>query len=142
MIAVDTNILVYSHREDSPWYSVAFGKIKFLAEQSKTWVIPWPCVHEFIAIVTHPKIFNPPSMLGQAIEQIESWLASPSLRLIGEGDGYWDHLKKTLLEGRVVGPMVHDMRIASICLESGVTELWSADRDFSRCRLKVSNPLL
>lgn len=142
MIAVDTNILVYAHREDSPWYSRAFNKIKFLAEQSKSWVIPWPCIHEFIAIVTHPKIFNPPTTLEEAIFQVESWLESPTLRLIGEGDHYWDHLKKTLMEGKIIGPMVHDMRVASICQESGVTVLWSADRDFSRCNLKVLNPLL
>ncbi|MEI2644353.1 MAG: PIN domain-containing protein [Candidatus Competibacter sp.] len=40
------------------------------------------------------------------------------------------------------GSMIYDARIAALCLEHGVTELWSADRDFSRfAPLKVRNPL-
>ena len=38
--------------------------------------------------------------------------------------------------------MIHDARIAAICLHNGVTELWTADRDFSRFKpLKTVNPL-
>lgn len=80
--------------------------------------------------------------MGEAVDQIEVWMESPSLRMIGEGDNYWEQLKKTLRDAKVTGPKIHDMRIAAICMESGVSELWSADRDFSRCRLKVMNPLL
>jgi predicted nucleic acid-binding protein len=142
MIAVDTNILVYAHRKDSPWHEKAYKKLAQLVEGRTTWAIPWPCVHEFISICTHPKIFKPASSLEQALHQIEFWMESPFLRLINEGENYWDLLKKILVAGKIQGPMVHDMRIASICLESGVSELWSADRDFSRCRITVTNPLL
>jgi predicted nucleic acid-binding protein len=42
-----------------------------------------------------------------------------------------------------VGGRVHDARIAAICLEHKVRELWSADRDFGRfSELKVINPLI
>ncbi|HTG57884.1 MAG TPA: hypothetical protein VMG63_00510 [Terriglobia bacterium] len=54
MIAVDTNILVYSHREESLWHQAAFALIAELAEGRAAWAIPWPCLHEFLAIVTHP----------------------------------------------------------------------------------------
>lgn len=41
------------------------------------------------------------------------------------------------------GAMVHDGRIAALCLHHGVSELWTADRDFSRfATLAVRNPLV
>jgi hypothetical protein len=70
MIAIDTNILVYAHREDSPWHEVAFARLAALAESRVAWAIPWPCLHEFLAIVTHPQIYNPPSPLPTALAQV------------------------------------------------------------------------
>ena len=143
MIAVDTNILVYAHREDSPWHEVAAAKILQLAENKSAWAIPWPCIHEFLAIVTHPRIYSPPSPLQSAIGQIEAWLESPSLVLIAETVGYWPELRSALENGRVAGAQVHDARIAAICLDHGVHELWTSDRDFGRFpSLTVRNPLI
>ncbi|HSN73111.1 MAG TPA: hypothetical protein VLT59_16465, partial [Steroidobacteraceae bacterium] len=84
MIAADTNILVYAHRADSAWHQPARDCIKQLAEGRVSWGIPWPCVHEFLAIVTHPRIYDPPSSLEQALEQIDAWLASPVAFLMAE----------------------------------------------------------
>lgn len=70
-------------------------------------------------------------------------MESPTLRLLGEPAGYWNELKATLLTGKLNGAQVHDARIHAICLASGVRELWSADRDFSRMRgLQIVNPCL
>ena len=56
---------------------------------------------------------------------------------------HWDLLKRQVLTGQVKGPMVHDARIATICVSHGVTELWTADRDFSRFpNVPTRNPLL
>ena len=81
MIAIDTNVLVYAHREDSPFHETAAACLASCAESRAPWAIPWPCVH--------------------------------------------------------------DARIAALCLQHGVRELWSADRDFGRFpALRVVNPLL
>jgi predicted nucleic acid-binding protein len=94
-------------------------------------------------VVTHPRIYLPPSSLEAAAHQVEAWLESPSVDLIGEDVGYWPALRDALLAGKIAGPKVHDARIAAICSLNGVSELWSADRDFSRFPdLKVRNPLL
>jgi len=143
VIAVDTNILVYAHREDCEWHTAASGRVKQLAEGRAAWAISWPSVHEFLAIVTHPRIFVPPTPLAGAIDQVEAWLESPSLVLLAEGPEYWALLRSIVEPGRVVGPLVHDARIAALCLHHGVRELWSADRDFSRFPgLAVRNPLV
>ncbi len=142
MIAVDTNILVYSHRRDSPFHERARLKLSELADGRGAWAIPWPCVHEFLAVVTHPRIYRPPTSIEVALRAVEAWLAAPNLVLLCEGPGYFAELSRLMQIGQISGPRVHDARIAALCLSQGVRELWSADRDFSRFpALRVRNPL-
>lgn len=143
MIAVDTNILVYAHREDLPWHQEAFAQISELAEGNNPWSMPWPCIHEFMAIVTHPRIFKTPTPLAIALEQVEAWLESPNLFLLSESQVYWAFFRDMVTSGRIGGPMIHDARIAALCQDHGIEELWTADRDFSRFPgLKMRNPLI
>ena len=142
MIAIDTNILVYAHRGDSPFHDAASACVRKVAEGTRQWGLLWQCVHEFLAVVTHPRIYDPPSPTDVALSQAEAWMGSPSVVLLGEPDGYWTNLRGQIEGGRVAGPRVHDARIAAVCLSHGVRELWSADRDFSRfSALTVRNPL-
>jgi uncharacterized protein len=143
VIAVDSNILVYAHREDSPFHDPAFQRITELAEGSANWAIPWPCVHEFLSIVTHPRIYSPPTPLARALDQVDAWLASPTIVLLAETPSHWPTLRALLSAGQVTGPRIHDGRVAALCRQHGVRELWSADRDFSRfAGITVVNPLL
>ena len=143
MIAVDTNVLVYAHREETEWHAPAEACVRALAEGVDAWAIPWPCVHEFLAIVTHPRIFRTPTPIAAALDQVEAWRQSPSLVTLAEPEGYWPTLQSLLAQARVDGPRVHDARIASLCVSHAVRELWTADRDFSRFpALRVRNPLV
>jgi len=143
VIAIDANILVYAHRADSPWNEAATACLDSLVQRGTSWGIPWPCVYEFYTIVTHPRIYAPPSSPAQAVDQLEAWLEAPELTLLAEETAYWPILKDQLVRGKVAGSQVHDARIAAICISHGVTELWTADRDFSRFgTLSTRNPLL
>jgi toxin-antitoxin system PIN domain toxin len=143
VIGVDTNVLVYAHREDSPWHERAHLAVAELAGGRETWGIPWPCLHEFFAVATHPRIFDPPSTATEALAQVAAWLESPTLMLLAESRGYWPHLEAAVQRSRAVGAQVHDARIAALCRFHRVSELWTADRDFSRfADLKVRNPLV
>jgi uncharacterized protein len=138
VLAVDTNVLVYAHRQDSPFHDRAAEVVRELAEGAATWAIPWPCVHEFYAVITHPRIYAPPSSPDQALAQIDAWLASPSVVVIGEGDQHWPTLRDMVQIGQVSGLVVHDAGVAAVCIEHGVRELITQDRDFSRFpRLRV-----
>ena len=143
MIALDTNLLVYAHREDVPWHENAYKCIKDKAESTAPWGIPWPCIHEFLAIVTHPRIYAPPTPIQKAVEQVDVWMESPSLVLLGETGEHWAHLRALISTGRITGPMIHDARVAAICLQHGVREIWTADRNFGRFKgIRTRNPLL
>ena len=142
MIAIDTNILVYAHQTDSPWRDAAVSVLRPIAEGSKTWALPWPCIHEFYGVVTHTR-FKVPSTPDEALGMIAALLASPSVQVIGESLMHFELLSSLVRNAKLTGAMIHDARIAAICLSHGVRELLSADRDFSRFpQLKVRNPLI
>ena len=70
-------------------------------------------------------------------------MQSPTLVLLAETELHWKTLNALMAAGRIAGGRVHDARIAAICIQHGVRELWSADRDFSRFPdLTVVNPLM
>lgn len=143
MIAVDTNVLVYAHREDSPHHQAAKEAVSSLRQSASFWAIPWPCVHEFIGIVTHPKIFKIPTPVEIALQAVAAWQAGGNLRFIAESEGYWEKLAGLVRAARLCGPRIHDARIAALCLHHGISELWTADRDFLVFpQLKTRNPLI
>jgi uncharacterized protein len=142
LIAFDSNILLHAHWGDSPWHERADRCLALQAESGTPWGIPWPCVHEFLAIATHPRIHDPPTTLDHALEQVTSWLEAPALSLLGATPGYWTVLREVLEASEVTGPKIHDAHIAALCLHHGVREIWTADRDFGRFKgLRAFNPL-
>ena len=143
MIAVDTNILIYAHRTESPFYDAAFACIRSLAEGRQPWGIPVSCLHEFLAVATNSKAFNPESTYDQALTQVDAWLASPQLQILHSGASHWKILAELSRKAKLSGGQFHDARIAAICIENAVSVLWSADRDFGRFKaLKTANPLV
>jgi len=142
MIAIDTNVLVYAHRAESSFHSRAFDCIKHLAEGNKPWAMPVSCLHEFLAIVTNPKVFRPASTYAQALAQVKAWLASPQVNILHSGAQHWQILSDLTHKAKLQGEQFQDARIAALCLENGVSALYSADRDFGHFKaLKTINPL-
>jgi len=142
MIAVDTNVLVAAHRRDAVGHDAAAAAVRVLAEGLSAWAIPAPCLHEFLAVVTHPKIFDPPTRMNDALAQVDAWLGSPSLAVMSESDRHWTSLGTMLRQSKATGARVHDARIAAICADHGVTTVLSADRDFGKFPgIRVQNPL-
>ena len=141
MIAVDTNILVYAHRSDSQFHERAAEALLSLAIGNKPWALPWPCVHEFLAVVTRLGLYDPPTQVETALMQVEAWVAAPSVKLLGETSNYLDVLARLIRRSAVTGLRVHDARIAAICIANGVSEFWTSDRDFHRFPLTIKNPV-
>ena len=72
MIAVDTNLLVYSHHAESLNHETTIEVLRPLFERNKPCAVPWPCIHEFVGVVTNKKIFSTPSTLSEAFRFVES----------------------------------------------------------------------
>ena len=131
MIGLDTNFLVYAHRSDNPFHLIARTAIDRLAQGIVPWGVPVVCVHEFLAVVTNPKIFKQPTPRALAFQQIDSLLEQTGARLLIPTDKHLVVLHRLANIGQTIGAQFHDARVAAICLENGVTTLWTADRDFS-----------
>jgi toxin-antitoxin system PIN domain toxin len=141
VIALDTNILVYAVRQEVPYHRQALKLVTSLAERSDPWAIPWPCVYEFLRVVTHPKLFRPPGTIEDALRSVAQLRESPSLVLLGDGPAHFRYALKAMRDSAATGNLVHDAHIAALCLEHGVSELYTMDRDFSRFRgLKITYP--
>ena len=144
MIAVDTNVLVYAHRREARLGARAYEVLVSLAEGDRPWAIPWPCCFAFLSVVTNRRIWkDSASTPTQAWKQFHAWTASPSNRMIGETDDFVPILRRFVDRPRIVGGVVHDARIAAICVAHGVEELFTRDRDFSMFpELRTRDPFL
>ena len=132
MIAVDTNLLVYAHRREARMGHEAHMVMVGLTEGDKTWAIPWPCCYEFLSVVTNRRIWKDRATTPErAWRQFRAWTASPTNRMLGETDDFRDILERFVKRPHVVGGVVHDARIAAICVAHGIEALLTRDRDFS-----------
>ena len=143
MIALDTNILVNATRAEYPFHMEVRRALSELSSSGGRWTIPWLCAHEFLGVVTDQKFHHPPTPHNMATQFLKNCAAFPSFGFIGEGCGYMDILDSLLLSSKATDSMNHDAKNAAICIHHGVSELWTADRNFSRFpKLKTRNPLV
>jgi len=132
MLVVDTNVLVYAHRREAREHAIASELIRSMAEGSEPWAIAWPSVYEFFSVVTNPRIWKQAaSSPDQAWAQLTAWFDAPGLRLLSETTAFTTILAGFVRRARVRGPVVHDARIAAICVAHGADKLLTRDRDFS-----------
>ena len=103
MIAVDANILVYAHRADSPFHDRARLSLESLAVGARAWAIPWPCAHEFFAVVTHPRIYKTATPASTAFAQLRALQALANLVFIAEADDYFQPLEPLALVAKAHG---------------------------------------
>jgi hypothetical protein len=141
VIAVDTNFLVDARRQESIHHAEAKRLLVELSEGLQPWAIPWPCVYEFLRVVTHPRVFKPPTPLAAALDDLDRLFDAPALTLLGEGPGHRAHLRSMVAAGRATGNVAHDGHIAALLREHGVREFWTTDKDFHRFPgIAVRNP--
>lgn len=141
MRALDTNVLVHAEIRTSPFHETALGVLTRLANGRAPWAIPWPCVYECLRVLTHPRVYHPPMPAAAALKDLRAILASPSLVLLAETPRHVDVMADLIGRSGVTGNLVHDAHIAALCLEHGVSELVTGDRDFARFPdLRTVNP--
>lgn len=142
MIAVDTNVLVYAYRREVAEHSAGRAAIERLAGSRVPWGLPWTVAYEFLSVVTQARIWRMPATMSQAVSTLRTLTTTGGATLLGEGPAHLASLDDVLSGDGIRGSRVFDARVAATCLEHGVRELWSVDRDFSRFpALRVVNPL-
>ena len=134
-------MLVFAEIETTAEHATARRLLIDLAESPSPWAIPWPCVYEFLRVVTHPRVFDPPVPPAHSIADVRELLKSPTLRMLGEGPRHLETMEQVMRDSGATGNLVHDAHIAALCIEGGVSELFTGDRDFARFpAIRMTNP--
>jgi hypothetical protein len=143
LIALDTNIFVYAHRRGTVQHLKAYRLVETLAQGREPYAMFWPSLYEFLRVVTHHRIFDPPSTREEALEAVEQFLAPPAIRILSEGIHHVEMLRRVLRQTPVSGNLMHDAHLVALALEYGVHEILTADADFRRFpQISSRNPLV
>ena len=141
MIALDTNILVYAHRAGVPEHGAAKRSIEDVARRPGGWCIPFPCIGEFWAVVTHPASTGRPSRPREARQFLNNLVAAGA-KILYPRNGAMERLVELAVRLDVQGPRIFDLQIGLICQDAGAREIRSHDRNFIAVPgLAVNDPL-
>jgi toxin-antitoxin system PIN domain toxin len=127
----DVNVIVYAYDSDSPMHELASEWLEEALSGSETIALPWAVTIGFIRVVTNRAIFASPWEAGEAIEEVEAWLAQPSITVVDPTDRHPAVLRDLLTPLGTAGNLVSDAHLAALAIEHGAT-LCSCDNDFSR----------
>ena len=139
--AIDANILLYASNSASRERDRALEFLTGCAQRSEIMCVAAGTLMAFLRISTHPAIFPSPLTWRDAIANIEALLALPHVRVIHDGEGFWE-VFRGVVKAPARGNLVSDAHLAAVLKQNGVTTLFTNDSDFRRFEfLTVKNPL-
>lgn len=128
MRALDTCLLAWAVNRGAPEHARAAAVVETLANGEAPWVLPWPAVHEFLRLVTHPH------GVARALSPAEAWgfvaalAGSPSVRCLGPTARHGTAVEEVLAMLGPGAPLPAGLEVAVVLREHGVRELLTADR--------------
>lgn len=131
MILVDTNVLVYAHRSDAPGHAAYREWLEEQINSDQAYGYSDLVLSGFLRIVTHPRVFNPPSSLSSALAFIDIIRNQPNAIQIAPGPRHWDIFKGLCEAANAKGNLIPDAYLAALAIESG-SEWITTDGDYSR----------
>jgi toxin-antitoxin system PIN domain toxin len=129
---IDTNVLLYASDASSRFHSKALDLLDGLARGPDLFYVFWPVLMGYLRIATHPAIFTRPLSIEDATGNVEQLLALPHARTAGEIEDFWNVYQSVTTEVKVRGNLVPDAHIVALMRQSGVSTIWTHDRDFRK----------
>jgi hypothetical protein len=131
VLAVDVNILVDAFREDSPHHRRIARWIEDLLSSEEPFVVFDAVASGFVRVVTHPRIFDPPTPIEQALDFVATLHEQPLCVRLTPGPRHWAIFDRLCREADATGNLAADAYLASMAIETGCTWV-SSDRDYAR----------
>ncbi len=131
MLLADVNALIYAHRKDSPHHKICYDWLERLINSDGAFALSELVLSGFLRIVTHPKIFNPPSSLQDALAFVEQIRGQPNCVIVSPQQRHWEIFRKLCEQANAKGNLIPDAYHAALAIETG-SEWITTDRDFSR----------
>ena len=141
MILVDVNVLVYAHRTDVPRHDAYRNWLEALINGNQAYGVSDMVLSGFLRVITHSRVFNPPSDLATGLVFADTVRSQPNAVLIAPGQKHWDIFRSLCETTNAKGNLIPDAYLAALAIESG-SEWITTDRDYSRFPgLKWRHPL-
>ena len=131
MILPDVNVLVYAYREDAANHVRYRSWLEGVLNGPEAYGLSDLVLAGFLRVVTHPRVFSPPSPTGQALDFAEVLRGHPNCVSVAPGPRHWDIFSSLCRDPGVKGNLVPDAYLAALAIESG-SEWMTSDRDYSR----------
>jgi toxin-antitoxin system PIN domain toxin len=131
VILPDVNVLVYAHREDAPHHAAYRAWLESVVNSEQAYGMADLVLSGFLRVATHPRIFDPPSELEQALAFVAEVRDQPNCVPIQPGPRHWSIFEHLCRTASVKGNLVPDAYLAALAIESG-SEWITTDRDYSR----------
>src|SRR5947209_20582130 len=108
MILADVNVLVYAHRADAANHAAYHGWLAAVINGDQAYGVSDLVLSGFVRVVTHPRVFNPPSELATALAFAEQLRSQPNAVVIAPGARHWDIFTGLCRAAAVKGNLVPD----------------------------------
>jgi len=131
MDLLDVNVLVNAFRRDAPDHQAFSKYVQDLTNGSEPFAIPSLSFSGLMRIVTHPRIFDPPNAIEDALKFAEQLRTQPHCLTIVPGERHWEVFTELCRKGNASGNLTSDAYLAATAIEIGA-ELVTADRGFGR----------
>ena len=141
MIFPDINLLIYAHNLRAPNHQKAVTWWDECLHGPEGVALAWPVILGFVRIVTHPRVFEHPLPVADALDRVGEWLALPHIQIIHPGGRHFETWSAQLRHLGSGGNLTTDSHLAALAMERGLI-LHTTDADFARFPgLKWVNPL-
>jgi toxin-antitoxin system PIN domain toxin len=141
MMLIDVNVLVYAHRTDAPKHSAYRKWLEKLINGDQAYGVSDLVLSGFLRVVTHPRVFSPPSDLASGLAFARTIRGQPNAVAITPGPRHWTIFTSLCEATHAKGNLIPDAYLAALAIESG-SEWITTDRDYSRFPgLKWRSPL-
>jgi uncharacterized protein len=141
MILPDANLLLYAYDSLSEHHAPARSWWETQLSGADPVCLSWPVINAFIRIGTNPRSYPRPMTLGESLQNVQSWLDQPCVKIIQPAEQHWTIFQQVLRTGSATANLVTDAHLAALAIEHNCV-LYSTDRDFARFKgLKWKNPL-
>ncbi len=127
----DVNVLVDAYREDAANHAAAKLQLDQLVNGNEAYGISDLVCSGFLRVVTHPRIFNPPSLIEESLVFAERLRNQPNAVQITPGARHWQIFVELCRAHGVRGKLVPDAYFAALAIESG-SEWITQDGDYAR----------
>ena len=131
MIVPDVNVLLYAFRDDLPAHE---DHRKWLVDRlagEEPVALPDAVLAGFMRVVTHPRIFSPPTPPHEAAAFVEALRAAPAAVTPSLGASHIDTFLGLCTRANARGSLVADAYLAAVAIELDAV-LMTTDRDFAR----------